>query len=93
MENSKSKLMVARTLVDLATKDLPVRVMNLTNHYISLDRRKEIALCRPLTCVSNVNQQSFEGPGKRVESEENLPEHLVELYHRSKSCIGQEYEG
>ena len=33
-----------------------------------------------------------EEPGKSVQSREKLPAHLVELYHRSKSCIGQEHE-
>ena len=93
IENSKCKLLVARTLVDLTTKDLPVRVMNLTNDYISLKRGTEIALCGPVTCVSKVNEQSSEGREKNAQSEENLPEHQVEFYHRSKSCVGQVHEG
>ena len=92
MENSKCNLLVARTLVDVTVKELPVRVMNLTNDYISLKRGTEIALCGPVTCVSSVKQQSSEEPGKSVQSTEKLPAHLVELYHRSKSCIGQEHE-
>ena len=83
IENLKCKLLVARTLVDLTIKDLPVRVMNLTNDYISLKRGTEIGLCGPVTCVSNVKQQSSEGPEKSVQSAEKLPGHLVELYHRS----------
>ena len=46
-----------------------------------------------VTCVSNVKQQPSEGPEKSVQSAEKFPGHLVELYHRSKSCIGQEHEG
>ena len=67
--------------------------MNLTNDYISLKRRTEIALCGPVSCVSNVKQQSSEGPEKSVQSEQKLPGHLEELYHQSKSCIGQQHEG
>ena len=67
--------------------------MNLTNDYISLKRGTEIALCGSLTCVSNVKQQSSEGPEKSVQSAKKRPGHLIELYHRSKSCIGQEHEG
>ena len=86
MKNSKCNLLVARTLVDVTVKELPARVMNLTNDYISLKRGTEIALCGPVTCVSSVKQQSSEEPGKSVQSREKLPAHLVELNHRSKSC-------
>ena len=92
MENSKCNLLVAKTLVDVTVKELLVRVMNLTNNYISLKRGTEITLCGPVTCVSSVKQQSSEEPSKSVQSREKLPAHLVELYHRSKSCIGQEHE-
>ena len=84
MENSKCNLLVARTLVDVTVKELP--------YYILLKRGTEIALCGPVTCLSGVKQQSSEEPGKSIQSREKLPAHLVELYHRSKSCIGQEHE-
>ena len=68
MENSKCNLLVARTLVDVTVKELPVRVMNLTSAYIPLKRGTENALCGPVTCVSSVKQQSSEEPGKSVQS-------------------------
>ena len=72
MENSKCNLLVARTLVDVTVKELPVRVMNLTNDYISLKRGTVIALCAPVTCVSSVKQQSSEEPVKVYKVEKNF---------------------
>ena len=50
VDNTHRKLLVARTLVDLSAEDLPVRVMNLTNGYVSLKKGAEIALCEPIGC-------------------------------------------
>jgi hypothetical protein len=92
--NSKRNLLVARTLVDLSADDLPIRVMNLTNGYISLKKGTEIATCEPVACVRNLEHQ----PSKEDDSatihkdkggDRELPEHLVDLYRRSKTFIGE----
>ena len=92
--NSKRNLLVARTLVDLSADDLPIRVMNLTNGYISLKKGTEIATCEHVACVRNLEHQ----PSKEDDSatihkdkggDRELPEHLVDLYRRSKTFIGE----
>jgi hypothetical protein len=68
--------------------------MNLTNGYISLKKGTEIATCEPVACVRNLEHQ----PSKEDDSatihkdkggDRELPEHLVDLYRRSKTFIGE----
>ena len=93
MDNTHRKLLVARTLVDLSAEDLPVRVMNLTNGYVSLKKGAEIALCEPIGCVRNLEHQSVDGDIKNdLPASYELPEHLGDLYSRSKVSIGEENE-
>ena len=88
MDNPTSKLLVARTLVDLSTDNLPVRVMNLTNGYVSLKKGTRIAMCQPATCVRNMDKQPTTNVFNVKPTNRQIPEHLKDLYSRSKALIG-----
>ncbi|CAB4020150.1 Retrovirus-related Pol poly from transposon [Paramuricea clavata] len=88
--NSKRNLLVARTLVDLSADDLPIRVMNLTNGYISLKKGTEIATCEPVACVRNLEHQpSKEEDSATIHKDKGGFVHLVDLYRRRKTFIGE----
>ena len=93
MKSSNGKLLVARALVDLTAENLPIRVMNLTNGYVSLKKGTEIAVCEPVECVRKLERQSLkEDDQGSVPNNNELPEHLNDLYCRSKSAVGSENE-
>ena len=67
--------------------------MNLTNGYVSLKKGAEIALCETIGCVRNFEHQSVDGDVKNdLPASYELPEHLGDLYSRSKASIGEENE-
>ena len=55
------KVLVRKTLVILSADSLPIRVINLTNGYVSLKKGPEIVLCGSVTTVTNVGRLLSEG--------------------------------
>ena len=82
-------LLVGRSLVDLRSSLLPVRVMNLSNKPRKLPKGTYIGLCEPVISVSEVEETPYCGTGKHEEchSDGRLPDHLQELYNRSKDNL------
>ena len=79
-------LLVGRSLVDLRSSLLPVRVMNLSNKPRKLPKGTFIGLCEPVISVSEVEETPYYGTGKHEEyhSDGRLSDHLQE---RSQELI------
>ena len=92
----RSQLLVAKALVDLSSDVVPWQLLNPTDQpqTVYLDTIAE--WCEPLERVSEGGQreaQTSEAPAGRAcritPCTTSLPNHLVDLYQRTSSCLGE----
>ena len=79
-------LLVGRTLVDLESDRIPLRMMNLSHQRITLPKGTEVAHCDVISAIVPAEGETTDksiGHVQRVEMREVLPTHLKELYDRS----------
>ena len=79
-------LLVGRTLVDLESDRIPLRMMNLSHQQITLPKGTEVAHCDVISAIVPAEGETTDksiGHVQRVEMREVLPTHLKELYDRS----------
>ena len=60
-------MLLAGSLVDLTSNDVPTRVINLTNDFISLKRRTDIGLCGSVLRVRYLKHRNNETTTKTYE--------------------------
>ena len=85
-QTTSKGILVGRTLVDVRrSENLPVRVMNLSDERRFVKKGTEIADFEPIDCV--VNQESRETSPVGTEGDMVLPNHLSDLYNRSKGNL------
>ena len=72
-------MLLAGSLVDLTSNDVPTRVINLTNDFISLKRRTDIGLCGSVPRVRYLKHRNNETTTKTYEQLQEHPEYLVEI--------------
>ena len=78
-------VLIGRTLVDLEKEDVPLRLMNITDHPRRIKKGAELAVCEPVCGVSisgDVDGSSC-GSVKGARVQRKLPNHVRELYERS----------
>lgn len=81
-------ILVGGTLVDVRSpKSIPVRVMNVSNRVQRVQRGTDVASYEAVECAINGEEQLRE---KSAGSKDNVPEHLDELYERSKKNLTKE---
>ena len=90
--SSLDGLAIARTLVDLQRKQIPLRVMNLSSRQQIINKGTELACCETVNSVftSRVDT-SGEIPGcvQSAGTIERLPTHLEALYNRSVAGLAE----
>ncbi len=77
-------LLVGRTLVDVNREELPLRLLNLTDHPRKVKQGTEIAVCQMVQSV--MGQQDFTTVSCAATTV-SLPGHLEDLYERSVSNL------
>ena len=86
-------LLVARTLVDLQQKQIPLRVMNLSNQPQMINKGTQLANCETINCVVvpevDISGERVTGCTQKAEVLDKLPLHLKELYERSVAVLDQ----
>ena len=86
-------LLVGRTLVDLTSDRIPLRVMNLSRQQMTIPKGAEVCRCDVISAV--VTPEEVENPDEsighvqRVKTLEALPSHLRELYDHSTSGLSE----
>ena len=80
----KEELLVGRTVVDLQSAEVPLRVMNLSKKGKKLKKGAELARCEELVSVVTIP------PEEAPTGEEDLPFHLVALYEKSTAGLSEE---
>ena len=86
-------LLVGRTLVDLTSDRIPLRVMNLFRQQMTIPKGAEVCRCDVIsaivTPVEVENPDESIGHVQRVKTLEALPSHLRELYDHSTSGLSE----
>ena len=86
-------LLVARTLVDLQMKQVPLRVMNLSNQQQTIGKGTELACCENINSVlatkGDTSGEMSNGSAQKAGVADKLPLHLKELYERSVSELDE----
>ena len=86
-------LLVARTLVDLQMKQVPLRVMNLSNQQQTIGKGTELACCENINSVlatkGDTSGEMSNGSAQKAGVVNKLPLHLKELYERSVSELDE----
>ena len=92
----RSQLLVAKVLVDLSGDVVPLRLLNPTNQPHTVYQDTIAAWCKPVERVSEAGrreEQTSEAPAGRAcritPCTASLPNHLVDLYQRTSSCLGE----
>ena len=92
----RSQLLVARALVDLSGDVVPLRLLNPTDQPQTVYQDTISAWCEPVERVSEAGRQEAqpsEAPAGRAcritPCTTSLPNHLVDLYQRTSSCLGE----
>ena len=90
MKGSTANFLVARTVVDLRSSVLPVRVLNPTDRYQCIKAGTCVATCDPIVSVQEVG--AVESPTEQSSQENgdapvDVPEHLKDLFERSTTCL------
>ena len=80
-------VLIARTLVNLEKEDVPLRLMNVSDHPHRIKKGTELAVCEPV-CGVSISGDGGDGSYsvRRAQVETELPNHVRELYE--KSIIG-----
>jgi len=85
--------LLARTLADLQQKQIPLRVMNLSNQPQMINKGTQLANCETINCVLvsevDISGERATGSTQKVEVLDKLPLHLKELYERSVAILDQ----
>ena len=76
-------LLVGRTLVDLRRREIPVRVMNITNEAKRLKQGTTLAQCQELDSVRSPSSRQV------LPCKEEVPPHLLALYERSIAGLSE----
>ena len=86
-------LLVARTLVDLQMKQVPLRVMNLSNQQQIIGKGTELACCENINSVlatkGDTSGEMSSGSAQKAGVVDKLPLHLKELYEHSVSELDE----
>ena len=82
-------IIVGRTLVDLRQKNIPVRVINLSSSRTKLSRGTEIAVCKPVACITPLAESASKEQTITPKAQ-SVPDHLQDLYERSTNELNQE---
>ena len=92
----RSQLLVAKALVDLSGDVVPLRLLNPTGQPQTVYQDTIAACCEPVERVSEAGRreaQTSEAPPGRscriTPCTTSLPNHLVDLYQRTSSCLGE----
>ena len=88
--SSLDGVIVARTLVDLRGEQLPLRVMKLSYQPQIINKGTELACCSTITSVVTPKadtDREISGCTQRVETIEELPAHLKELYSQNVAGV------
>ena len=91
MENHE--LLVARTLVNPLLGEIPVRIMNLSDHEVKLHQHGIIGTIEEINDISSIQGEHFNNIVARTPSEksrEELPEHLQKCFVESTKDISVE---
>ena len=96
--SSFDDLLVARTLVDLQRKEVPLRVMNLSNQQRVIRKGTELACCETIHSVLasqvDAERRMVTGCTQNAKILVKLPPHLKELYERSVAALDEdEFQG
>ena len=77
-------VLIGRTLVNLEREDVPLRLMNISDHPHRIKKGTELAVCEPV-CGVSIRDDPGDGVGnvKRAQAETKLPNHVRELYEKS----------
>ena len=77
-------VLIGRTLVNLEREDVPLRLMNISDHPHRIKKETELAVCEPV-CGVSIRDDPGDGVGnvKRAQAETKLPNHVRELYEKS----------
>ena len=85
---------MGRTLVDLTSDRIPLRVMNLSRQQMTIPKGAEVCRCDVisaiLTPVEVGNPEKLIGHVQSVKTLEALPTHLRELYDHSTSGLSED---
>lgn len=76
-------LLVGRTLVDVDREELPLRLLNLTDHPRKIKQGTEIAVCQVVQSVMGQWDSTF----PHIITAIPLPSHLQDLYERSMAGL------
>ena len=96
--SSFDNLLVARTLVDLQRKEVPLRVMNLSNQQRVICKGTELACCETIHSVLasqvDAERRMVTGCTQNAKILVKLLPHLKELYERSVAALDEdEFQG
>ena len=89
MKDRAASFLVARTVVDLRSSVLPVRVLNPTDRYQCIQAGTCVATSDPVVSVQEVDVKPPTGQLSQ-ENEDvpvDVPEHLEDLFKRSTKCL------
>lgn len=92
----RSQLLVAKALVDLSSDVVPLRLLNPTDQPQTVYQDTIAVWCKPVERVSEAGQREAQtskataGRACRISPcTTSLPNHLVDLYQRRSSCLGE----
>ena len=90
--SSLDGLLIARTLVDLQRKQIPLRVMNLSHQQQKVNKGTELACCKAVNSVFSSRfetDREISGCAQSMETMKKLPTHLKELYDHSIAGLAE----
>ena len=90
MKGSTANFLVARTVVDLRSSVLPVRILNPTDRHQCIKAGTCVATCDPVVSVQEVG--AVESPTEPLTQEDgnvpvDVPDHLQDMFERSTTCL------
>ena len=88
-EETTSELMVGRVLVDTTLDVIPVRVLNLSDGYVTIKEGTHIAICEPVESVTKMTLCKERARRDPVDMVHDVPDHLKDLFERSRSCLDE----
>ena len=87
-------MMVARVLVDTREGQVPVRLLNLSDHYAKLYKGTNLATCEPIEEIVPFEEQKTRSAVCQTRDtsmiEGQIPEHLKDLYIRCRTHLDDE---